>query len=113
VLLQRPFPATATVSVHDRRETSAGTEVTFDITYIPHEHEERLIVVYGPGGVSTRFEGGSIAFGGLLSQGSQADYAPVIGSQVATLVYEWRSTFTGDGQRNTSTGITVRHVIVE
>jgi hypothetical protein len=35
------------------------------------------------------------------------------GSQVATLVYEWRSTFTGDGQRNTSTGITVRHVIVE
>jgi hypothetical protein len=76
VLLQRPFPATATVSVHDRRGTSAGTEVTFDITSIPHE--ERLIVVYGPGGVSTSFEGGSIIFGSLLSQGSQADYAPVI-----------------------------------
>ena len=138
-IFQRPFPATATVAVHDRRQTADGTELTFDITYIPREHEERLIVAYGPKGVGTTFEAGSIVFLSLLSQVSQANYAPSIlrnpfpsqaawsglseardpssgavsrterydgtfvgretveagGRSVETLVYEWRSTFTG------------------
>lgn len=145
-IFSRPFPSSATVSIHDRRQTAAGTEVTLDVTYIPHGHEGRVIASYGPDGMRTTFEGGSIVFLSLLSQVSQSNYTPSVvtcpypsraawsgssdahdpssgvvsrtehyegtfagtetvdagGRTVDTLVYEWRSTFTGS-ERGTRT----------
>lgn len=103
--LSRPFPSTATVSVHGRRQTAGGTELTFDVTYLPGGHEGRLISTYGPNGVATSFEGGTITFLGLLSQSSQANYTPAL----VRTPYPSRSSWSGSSDaHDPSTGAVSR-----
>lgn len=73
---RRGFPATATVTVHDRRQAPPGQSVTMDLAY-SGSHEERMVLLYGPGGVAVTFEGGRVSFfGGTVTETSQARYRP-------------------------------------